>query len=251
MLDSPIRPSEYYAHVEKDVPPSYFKSPPLSARRRWFPSAVSPRARFRLMPPQECANQYLLDFIADRSVVTRGELRRRKSTDTGSGAVGVAGGGAGSGASGGWADDWSWLFDPQRMRTFNFVAEVSPMTAARVREELLGGCDGGGCGGGGRCKGGGCGGGEGCRGVPMAFLYGEESVLCPSQIVEYMRAELPGLPLIGIPQAQHHLMLDQPLAVVTALRAQLDELRRRAESHAHSLRSQDPDATASRLTSKL
>jgi pimeloyl-ACP methyl ester carboxylesterase len=58
-----------------------------------------------------------------------------------------------------------------------------------------------------------------CR---IAIFRGENSVLLPPQIGEYMFNLLGrAAPVVEIPQAQHHVMLDQPLAFVAALRALL------------------------------
>jgi pimeloyl-ACP methyl ester carboxylesterase len=58
-----------------------------------------------------------------------------------------------------------------------------------------------------------------CR---IAILRGESSVLLPPEIGEYMFNLLGrAAPIVEIPQAQHHVMLDQPLALVAALRALL------------------------------
>lgn len=54
---------------------------------------------------------------------------------------------------------------------------------------------------------------------PVAMIWGERSLLLTPERVAAMRAELPpGTPAIGIPEAEHHVMIDQPLAFVTALR---------------------------------
>ena len=56
-----------------------------------------------------------------------------------------------------------------------------------------------------------------CR---IAVFRGEHSILLPPQIGEYMFNLLGrAAPVVEIPQAQHHVMLDQPLALVAALRA--------------------------------
>ena len=58
-----------------------------------------------------------------------------------------------------------------------------------------------------------------CR---IAIFRGENSVLMPPEIGEYMFNLLGrAAPVVEIPQAQHHVMLDQPLALVAALRALL------------------------------
>ncbi len=58
-----------------------------------------------------------------------------------------------------------------------------------------------------------------CR---IAVFRGENSVLMPPQVGSYIYNLLGrAAPVIEIPQAQHHVMLDQPLALVAALRALL------------------------------
>jgi pimeloyl-ACP methyl ester carboxylesterase len=58
-----------------------------------------------------------------------------------------------------------------------------------------------------------------CR---VAILRGDQSILMPPEIGAYM-FELMGknVPVAGIPEARHHVMLDQPLAFISALRALL------------------------------
>ncbi len=58
-----------------------------------------------------------------------------------------------------------------------------------------------------------------CR---VAVLRGEFSPLVPPETGEYMYELLNrNAPIVEIPQAHHHLLLDQPLALITALRALL------------------------------
>ena len=58
-----------------------------------------------------------------------------------------------------------------------------------------------------------------CR---VALLRGEFSVIVPPETGEYMYQLLNrNAPLVEIPQAHHHLILDQPLAFIAALRALL------------------------------
>jgi pimeloyl-ACP methyl ester carboxylesterase len=59
-----------------------------------------------------------------------------------------------------------------------------------------------------------------CR---VAAIYGERSELFPPEIRDYMTGLLAGrAPMIEVPEAHHHLFLDQPLAFVVALRAVLE-----------------------------
>ena len=54
---------------------------------------------------------------------------------------------------------------------------------------------------------------------PTALMWGEQSELVHGGLVADMARRLPaGSPLIPIPQAFHHVMADQPLALVAALR---------------------------------
>lgn len=84
---------------------------------------------------------------------------------------------------------YSWKFDPAIWQDFSIGD-----TAARLKQTK-------------------------CR---IAIFRGENSVLMPPEIGEYMFNLLGrAAPVVEIPQAQHHIMLDQPLALVAALRALL------------------------------
>ncbi len=55
---------------------------------------------------------------------------------------------------------------------------------------------------------------------PVAIIRGENSLMMNAEIWDYMCKEFPGqTPRFSIPEARHHVMLDQPLALVSALRA--------------------------------
>lgn len=83
---------------------------------------------------------------------------------------------------------WQWNFDPQRVT----------MDATQT-ESLLAKLD-----------------------CPMAYIYGEQSSLLTRETLALSLAALPAeTPVIAIPDASHHIMLDQPLALVSALRALL------------------------------
>jgi pimeloyl-ACP methyl ester carboxylesterase len=57
---------------------------------------------------------------------------------------------------------------------------------------------------------------------PVALMWGARSSLVRPEIVKHMSAVAPrGAPLVPIPEADHHVMLDQPLAFAAALRALL------------------------------
>jgi len=57
---------------------------------------------------------------------------------------------------------------------------------------------------------------------PAAYIYGERSVLVPVESLPRALAALPtGTPAIAIPDAAHHVPIDQPLALVSVLRTLL------------------------------
>lgn len=59
-------------------------------------------------------------------------------------------------------------------------------------------------------------------GAPLDYVWGEQSLLVEAGVVAGLRARMPaGTRFVGIPEAHHHVMADQPLALVAALRALL------------------------------
>ena len=54
---------------------------------------------------------------------------------------------------------------------------------------------------------------------PIAFIWGERSQLIPTAALDFTRMYIPaGTPMVAVPDADHHLMLDQPLATIASLR---------------------------------
>jgi pimeloyl-ACP methyl ester carboxylesterase len=148
IVDSPVNPPD-----RPGGPPHRELRP-----HRIYPTLEEALGRFRLAPDQPCENDYILDFIARRSL---------KQVDGG----------------------WTWKFDPAIWTRFSIGD-----TAERLRSTK-------------------------CR---IAIMRGEMSVLMPPEVGEYMFSLLGhAAPVIEIPQARHHVMLDQPLAFVSALRALL------------------------------
>ena len=84
---------------------------------------------------------------------------------------------------------WALCFDPHFSERFAWV-DAAPIVAAA------------------RC--------------PMALIRGTKSKLMHDVDADYLMSLLaPGSPHIVIPEAEHHVMIDQPLAFVSALRALL------------------------------
>ena len=64
----------------------------------------------------------------------------------------------------------------------------------------------------------------GCR---AALIFGEQSALVSRETASYMSSLMgPRAPVVEIPEARHHVMLDQPLAFIAALRMLLDSWMR-------------------------
>jgi pimeloyl-ACP methyl ester carboxylesterase len=58
-----------------------------------------------------------------------------------------------------------------------------------------------------------------CR---FALIVGQKSVVVPAETGEYMYELLQrSAPLVEIPEAHHHLLLDQPIAFIASVRALL------------------------------
>ena len=58
---------------------------------------------------------------------------------------------------------------------------------------------------------------------PAALIFGENSALVSRGTAAYMSSLMgPLAPIVGVPEAQHHVMLDQPLAFVAAVRMLLE-----------------------------
>ncbi len=57
---------------------------------------------------------------------------------------------------------------------------------------------------------------------PMAVIYGERSALMDEEALTHLHDIMPeGTPFVAIPDSGHHVMVDQPLALVAAMRALL------------------------------
>jgi pimeloyl-ACP methyl ester carboxylesterase len=57
---------------------------------------------------------------------------------------------------------------------------------------------------------------------PVAITWGGESALVDAEVAAHVASlTAPGTPHIAIPAARHHVMVDQPLAFVSALRGLL------------------------------
>jgi len=92
------------------------------------------------------------------------------------------------------ADGWTWKFDPSIWQRFS---------VSRPERDLLRQT---------RCR--------------IALFRGDKSILWDADVQDYMHDLLDReVPFIGIPEARHHVMLDQPLAFVAALRTLLQEWR--------------------------
>ncbi len=155
LVDSAVRPPDF--KWERDPRRSPIKP------KRVYAAFEDALARFRLMPPQDCKNDYLLDHIGRHSL---------KQTEGG----------------------WTWKFDDGLFRKFEF--------GENMHEDLAK---------------------LSCR---VGVLYGDNSYLFTQEIADFMFRVLDeSVPFVAIPDAQHHLFLDQPLAFVSALRTLLAEWR--------------------------
>jgi len=84
---------------------------------------------------------------------------------------------------------WRWKFDPAHGKNFDIHFDGNLFLAARC---------------------------------PLAFIYGEKSLFVRGDGFTHLREQAKGRsPFITIPEGHHHLMMDQPIAFVSALRSLL------------------------------
>lgn len=90
------------------------------------------------------------------------------------------------GEIGGDPEGWTWASDP----------DVLPDFSGHVITELVAGLS-----------------------CPLAYVHGEDSYIVRTGMLEGIRANFPPeTPVVAIPDAGHHLILDQPVAVIAVLR---------------------------------
>ena len=146
---------------------SYIPMPEIAGRvppqleprpKNIYPTYAAARARFRLVPEQNRAESYILDFIAEHSL---------KQVDGG----------------------WTWKFDE------SFVprhTEADRERAAAALEDIQ---------------------------VPVTYLYGNQSIVVSRELAHAITKRLKnGRGPIAIPESHHHVLLDQPLSLVAAVR---------------------------------
>ena len=152
LVDSPIRsPEEELAHPV---------TPPQPSNARIYDTFEKALAHFHLVPPQSCANEYIVEFIARHS------LRR------------IDGG-------------WMWKFDGTAFGDHPLEEPFRDYLHAVP-----------------------------CR---LGLIYGQRSALVSRETASYMSTLMGvGAPIVEVPDAQHHVMLDQPLAFIAALRTTLE-----------------------------
>jgi pimeloyl-ACP methyl ester carboxylesterase len=149
IVDTPVRRPD--PESEEGARGRAFRKPGV------YPSLEAALGHFRLIPPQPCDHDFIIDHIARNSL---------HETEAG----------------------WTWKFDPALFKH----------TLVSLRDQLA------------TVK---------CR---VALFRGEHSVTVPSDTAEYMYELMDrNAPVVTIPEAHHHLILDQPLAFVAALRTLL------------------------------
>lgn len=86
-------------------------------------------------------------------------------------------------------EGWTWKFDPHKGRNFDIHFERDILRAARC---------------------------------PLAFIYGQKSAFAQGDGLRHLREQASGRsPFVMIPDAYHHLMMDQPHAFISVLRTLL------------------------------
>lgn len=130
------------------------EEPERLPRSKVYPDREVAISRFRLQPPQQCENQYIVDHIARHSV----------EFDDGG---------------------WVWKFDDEQSLRMTHQGDLEE-SLAKVS-------------------------------VPTALIYGADSASYSRRSAEFMQSMKPDMSVSELPDAQHHVFLDQPLAFVQTL----------------------------------
>ena len=126
--------------------------------RRVYRTFEAARGRFRLVPPENRAAPYILDYVAQHSLKE------------------IEGG-------------WTWKFDPQ------LIPKHDDAKATDILAKIK---------------------------APVTFIYGDASAIVSRKHAHEIVRHIPNAcGPIAIPQSHHHVLLDQPLSLVSALRAAL------------------------------
>ena len=145
------------SHFHLNDGPPTMRGSELRAKKI-YPNFEAAHARFRLIPPQNRAAGYILDYVGRHSI---------KRVD----------------------DGWTWKFDDTQPR-LRFRDNVSSVLA-RIE-------------------------------TPVSFIYGDDSAIVSHAHAQEIVDHIPNCRgPIAIPESHHHVLLDQPLALVAALRAVL------------------------------
>ena len=137
--------------------------PPDQRAKRIYPTREAALARFRLIPEQNRAAPYVLDYVAQHSIKQ------------------VEGG-------------WTWKFHEDYKFVRRPIAEEAQLVGAAL---------------------------SGLR-MPMTYIYGDHSAAIAREHALAIVKRVPnGHGPVAIPESHHHVMLDQPLSLVSALRATL------------------------------
>ena len=127
-------------------------------QKKIYPTYEAARARFRLVPAQSRAANYIVNHVAEHSI---------KRVD----------------------DGWTWKFDDARRRQ-RIQRNHSHMLASIV--------------------------------TPVTYMYGDDSAVVSHEHAREIVSHIPNCRgPIAIPESHHHVLLDQPLSLVAALRALL------------------------------
>ena len=164
VIDAPVRRPD--PETEEGVAGGMFRAPKVYA------DLEEGMRHFHLVPPQPCANGWLVAHIARHS------LREV-------------------------ADGVSWKFDPGvfiRRSGADRASDYGPMLArAACRVAIVNGAD--------------------------SSIVSEDTRAYMAELLAGSPAAVAGVPFVEVPEAQHHLLLDQPIALVTAIRAVLGAWR--------------------------
>jgi pimeloyl-ACP methyl ester carboxylesterase len=151
IIDSAVRPPDHNAVKRR-------RGHELLGKTRVYDSRQLAQKRFRLVPPQPCKNEVLLEYIAAESI---------KECD----------------------DGWTWKYDPEAFRNLqasSIFVELKEVSA------------------------------------PTLIIRGQDSRILDEETADNMQSEIrTAEDVVEIAGAFHHVMLDQPAALIEEIRSAL------------------------------
>ena len=151
-----------------------------------MPHSIDPLERFSLRPFQECSNTYITNHICENSHVL---VFNEADTSTPTHKLMLSVKSPSSRRMSRNSIGWVWKGDPNRGAKLTWSNPLTEKHLLEIADQ-----------------------------VSTVWVYGQDSVLCGPNVVDFVQETCGDkVGIVGIPGAQHHVFLDQPIGLISAL----------------------------------